>query len=145
MIRKLVNRMVSGAVAAAAAFVAVIALGATLFYGLSLVMLPVGAAAITAGVFALIAIVAYLVFANKADPDDGADDEDDEPEGMPARLLHMVQQRPVIGVVAALAAGAILLKKPALAALALSTFNDSGRDRRDKRSHSRSRSRRRRR
>lgn len=145
MIRKLVNRMVSGAVAAAAAFVAVIALGATLFYGLSLVMLPVGAAAITAGVFALIAIVAYLVFANKADPDDGADDEDEEPEGMPARLLHMVQQRPVIGVVAALAAGAILLKKPALAALALSTFNDSGRDRRDKRSDSRSRSRRRRR
>ena len=145
MIRKLVNRMVSGAVAAGAAFVAIVALGATLFYGLCLVVTPLGAAAITAGVFAAIAVIAYLVFANKADPQDDADDEDDEPESLPGRLLHMVQQRPVVGVVAALAAGAILLKKPGLAAMALAAFNDSGHDKRDHRSRSRSKSRRRRR
>lgn len=143
MIRKLVNRMVAGAVAASAAFVAIVALGATLFYALSMVLLPLGAAAITAGVFALIAIAAYLVFANKANPDDDADDEDDEPESLPGRILHMVQQRPVVGVVAALAAGAVLLKKPGLAAMALAAFNDQGRDKRDSRSRSKSRRRRR--
>lgn len=143
MIRKLVNRMVAGAVAASAAFVAIFALGATLFYALSMVLLPLGAAAITAGVFALIAIAAYLVFANKANPDDDADDEDDEPETLPGRILHMVQQRPVVGVVAALAAGAVLLKKPGLAAMALAAFNDQGRDKRDSRSRSKSRRRRR--
>ncbi|WP_292052199.1 MULTISPECIES: hypothetical protein [unclassified Brevundimonas] len=143
MIRKLVNRMVAGAVAASAAFVAIVALGATLFYALSMMLLPLGAAAITAGVFALIAIAAYLVFANKANPDDDADDEDDEPETLPGRILHMVQQRPVVGVVAALAAGAVLLKKPGLAAMALAAFNDQGRDKRDSRSRSKSRRRRR--
>lgn len=143
MIKELVNRMVAGAVAAGAAFVAIVALGAALFYALCLVVLPLGAAAITAGVFAVIGIVAYLVFANKANPQDGADDEDDEPESLPGRLLHMVQQRPVVGVVAALAAGAILLKKPGLAAMALAAFSDSGRDRTDHRSRSKSRRRRR--
>lgn len=143
MIRKLVNRMVSGAVAAGAAFVAIVALGATVFYGLCLVVLPLAAAAITAGLFSAIAIGAYFVFANKADPKDDIDDEDDEPESLPGRLLHMVQQRPVVGVVAALAAGAILLKKPGLAAMALAAFSDSGRGNNDHRSRSKSRRRRR--
>ena len=125
MIKKLVNRLVAGSVAAGAALVAVVALGATLFYALCLVVTPLGASAITAGVFALIAVVAYLVFANKAAGEREDDhDDDEEPEGIPGRLLQMVQQRPVVGVVAALAAGAILFKKPGLAALALSAFND---------------------
>lgn len=143
MIRKIVNRMVSGAVAAGAAFVAVVALGATLYFGLSLVMLPLGAAAVTAAVFAVVAVIAYLVFVNKADPEDDMDDEDEEPESLPGRLLHLVQQRPVVGVVAALAAGAILMKRPALAAMALAAFNDSGRDKHDSRSRSQTRRRRR--
>ena len=143
MIKELVNRMVAGAVAAGAVFVAIVALGAALFYALCLVVLPLGAAAITAVVFAVIGIVAYLVFANKANPQNEAEEEDDEPESLPGRLLHMVQQRPVVGVIAALAAGAILVKKPGLAAMALAAFNDSGRDRNDHRSRSKSRRRRR--
>lgn len=126
MIRDLLHRAVAVAVASAAAFVAVIALGATIFYALSLVLLPLGAAAITAGLFVIIALVAFFVFAKKAAGDEEEDDyEEVEPEGIPARLLHMVQQRPVVGIVAALAAGAVILKKPGLAALALTAFNES--------------------
>ncbi|MEG1451261.1 hypothetical protein [Brevundimonas sp.] len=129
MIRHLVNRMIAGAVAAGAALVAVVALGATVFYALSLVLPPMGAAAITAGLFSVFALIAFLVFANKVgDEDDDDDYEAQEPDGLPGRLLHLVQQRPVIGIVAALAAGAVLLKKPGLAALALTVFNDQGRE-----------------
>lgn len=125
MIRDLLNRALAVAVAAAAAFVAVIALGATVYYALLLVLVPLAAAALTAGLFALVAFIALFVFARKASGDDEQDDEDAEPEGIPARLLHMVQQRPVIGIVAALATGAVILKKPGLAALALTAFNES--------------------
>lgn len=143
MIRQLLNRAVAVAVAAAAAFVAIVALGATIFYGLSMVLVPLGAAAVTAGLFALVAIIAFFVFSNKAAGDDEDDDEDEAPEGLPGRLLYMVQQRPVIGIVAALAAGAVLLKKPGLAALALTMFNDQGKD--DSKGRGRDRDRRRRR
>ena len=140
MIKALVNRLVAGAIAAAAALVAVFALGATIFYALCLVLIPLAASAATAGIFALVALIAYLVFANKAGGDSHDDDEDDDaPDSLPGRLLHMVQQRPVIGVVAALAAGAVLLRKPGLAALALTAFNDSGNDRRKDRDRRRRR------
>lgn len=134
MIRQLVQRAVSGAIAAAAAFVAVVFVGVTIFFALSLVLLPVGAAAITAGLFALIAVIAYLIFAGKAGGADDDDGYDDEPESLAGRVMHFVQQRPVIGIVGALAAGALLIKKPGLAALAMTAFNDSGRQ--DKRSGS---------
>lgn len=143
MIRHLVNRMIAGAVAAGAALVAIVALGATAFYGLSLVLTPIGAAAITAGLFAVLALIAFLVFANKIGDEDDDDYADEEPEGLPARLLHLAQQRPVIGIVVALAAGAVLLKKPGLAALALTVFNDQGREAPRDRDRRSSRSRRR--
>lgn len=125
MIRDILNRAVAGAVAAGAAMVAVIALGATVFYLLSLVLLPVGASAATAALFFVVAAVAYMVFANKAAGEDEEEIDEEEPEGLPARLLHLVQQRPVIGIVAALGAGAVLLRKPGLAALAMTAFQES--------------------
>lgn len=146
MIRGLINRVVAGAVAAAAAFVAIIALGATIFYGLCLVLIPLGAAAATAGIFAVIAGIAYMTFSKKADGDDDSDDDDEEePDSMVGRVLHMVQQRPVVAIVAALGAGAVLLRKPGLAALALTAFNESGQknSRSDNRRRSGSRKRRR--
>lgn len=127
MIRELVNRMVAGAVAAGAALVAVVALGAAVFYALSIVLTPLGAASVTAALFALIALIAFFVFNNKAKGEEKDEEEDEEPEGLPARLMSMVQQRPVIGIVAALATGAVLLKKPGLAALALTAFNEHSR------------------
>jgi len=129
MIRHLVKRMIAGAVAAGAALVTIIALGATVFYALCLVVPVMGAAAITAGLGVVLAPVAFFVFSNKnGDDEDDEDYEDMESEGLPGRLLHLVQQRPVIGIVAALAAGAVLLKKPGLAALALTVFSDQGRE-----------------
>lgn len=126
MIRDLLNRALAVAVAAAAAFVAIVALGATFYYALSLVLVPLGAAAITAGVFALVAFVTLFLFAKKAASENEDDDYDDqEPESLSARALHLIQQRPVIGIVAALTAGALILKKPGLAALAFTAFNES--------------------
>lgn len=126
MIRDLLNRAIAVAVAAAAAFVAIVALGATVYYGLSLVVTPLGAAAITAGLFAVTAFVTFFLFAKKAAGESDDDDiEDEEPEGIASIALHLVQQRPVIGIVAALTAGALILKKPGLAALALTAFNES--------------------
>ena len=126
MIKELLNRAVAVAVAAAAAFVAVVALGAAIYYLLSLVLLPLGAAAVTATVFALASIITFTVFAKKAAGDDHNDDlDDEESDSMPARVMHLIQQRPVIGIVAALAAGAVILRKPGLAALAFTAFNES--------------------
>lgn len=143
MIRELVNRMVAGAVAAGAALVAIAALGATVYFALCLVLVPLAAAAITAGLFALIALTAFFVLNGRSNDDQG-DDVDDEPESLPSRLMSLVQERPVLGVVAALAAGAVLLKKPGLAALAVTAFSEGTRGSRDYRD-SRSSSKRRRR
>ena len=56
MARDLVKRAVAASVAAGAALVAVLALGATIFYALQLVVVPLAAAAITFLLFAVIAI-----------------------------------------------------------------------------------------
>ena len=145
MIRDIINRAVAGAIAAAAAFVAIVALGATLFYALCIVLPPLGASAITAGVFVVAAGIAYLVFAGKAHGEDDDDFEEEEPETLTSRAMHLVRERPVIGIVAALAAGAVILKKPGLVALAMTAFNESqSRDSQSDRSSGRGRKRRRR-
>lgn len=139
MIKELLNRVVAVAVAAAAAFVAVVALGAAVYYLLLLVLLPLGAAAVTATLFALVSIITFTVFAKKAAGDDD-DHDDEEPESVPARVLQLVQQRPIIGIVAALAAGALIVRKPGLAALAFTAFSET-RDNNTRGSKQKSRSR----
>lgn len=64
--RGLINRAVATFVAAGAAFVAMVALGATVYYLLLLVVPPLIGAALTALLFALIAAVVALVFVRRA-------------------------------------------------------------------------------
>ncbi|MES2860595.1 MAG: hypothetical protein V4701_03950 [Pseudomonadota bacterium] len=130
----LVKKLTAAFVVAASAFVAVVALGATLYYALALVLPALGAAAITAAVFAAIAIVVAVVFLNASGGMNHDDDEEDEPEGLGGRAYALFRSRPVLGTVAALAGGWIFLRNPALATMVAAAFTEK--------SHSRSRYRR---
>lgn len=117
----LVKRLTATFVVAASAFVTIVALGATTFYALALVLPALGAAAVTAGIFALIALVVAMVFLNASNG--GQDDEeDDEPMGMGERAFNLFRQRPILGLTAALAGGFIFLRNPALASMVAAAF-----------------------
>lgn len=126
--RGLINRAVATFVAAGAGFVAMVALGATVYYLLLLVVAPVIASALTALLFALIAAIVALVFVRRARGDE--EDEDEEPEGLTGRALQLFQQRPILGAVAALAGGFIFLRNPALATMVAAAFTEKSRERR---------------
>jgi len=123
----LVKKLTAVLVVAASAFVAVIALGATLYYALQLILPPLGAAALTAGVFALISVIVALVFLNAS----GAMEEDleQEPPGLGGRAYALFRQRPILGTVAALAGGWIFLRNPALATMVAAAFTEKSQSR----------------
>lgn len=121
MFKGIVKRLVATAVVAASVFLAVIFLGLSIFYALSLAMTPLGAAAATFGLFALAALIVALVFLKGEDDDE---DEDEEPEGVLAKVMHIVRERPVIGAVGGLGAAFLLLRNPALAAIIASMVAD---------------------
>ncbi|WP_288758658.1 hypothetical protein [uncultured Brevundimonas sp.] len=122
MFRGLIKRVVATAVVAASAFLAVVFLGLAIFYALSLAMTPLGAAAATFGLFALVALVTALVFLRGDSRDD--EDEDEEPEGLLGKVIHIVRDRPVIGAVGGLGALFLLLRNPALAAIVASMVTE---------------------
>lgn len=124
--RGLVKKAVAVAIAAGAGFVAITALGATIFYALCLVVPEMGAAAITFGLFAITALIVTLVYL-KGDNDD---DEDDEPVGLGQRAFSLFRERPVLGAVAALAGGWIFLRNPALATMVAAAFTEKSHGRR---------------
>jgi uncharacterized membrane protein YccC len=126
--RGLVNRAVATFVAAGAGFVAMVALGATVYYLLALIVVPVAAAAITSAIFAIIALIVALVFVRRAHGEE--EEEDYEPEGLGMRALHLFQQRPILGAAAALAGGWIFLRNPALATMVAAAFTEKSRPRR---------------
>jgi Na+-transporting methylmalonyl-CoA/oxaloacetate decarboxylase gamma subunit len=129
MFKGLAKRLVAAFAAAGAALVAVIALGATIYYALALVLTPLGAAAVTAGLFALVAVVAAMAAAGKAEPKPDPY-EDEEPESLATRAFHLVKQRPIIGVGAGLFAAFMLLRNPALAAMLAATITEKRHQRR---------------
>jgi hypothetical protein len=118
----LVKKLAAAFVVAASAFVAVVALGATLYYALALILPPLGAAAVTAGTFALIAIIVAIVFLGAG----GAFEEDEvvEPESLGGRAYALFRSRPILGTVAALAGGWIFLRNPALASMVAAAFTE---------------------
>ncbi len=125
--RGLINRAVATFVAAGAGFVAMVALGATAYYLLALVVVPLAAAAITSALFAAVALVVALVFVRRAH---GEDEEEQEPESLAMRAFHLFQERPILGAAAALAGGFIFLRNPALATMVAAAFTEKSRSRR---------------
>ncbi|RYG15095.1 MAG: hypothetical protein EON96_11220 [Caulobacteraceae bacterium] len=122
MFKGIVKKLVATAVVAASVFLAVVFLGLTLFYALSLKLTPLGAAAVTFGLFALVALIVAVVFL-KGDKHD-EDDEEDEPEGLLGKVIHIVRERPIVGAVGGLGAAFLLLRNPALAAIIASMVAD---------------------
>ncbi len=120
--KSVVKKLSAALVVAGCAFVAVVALGATVYYALALVLPPLGAAAITAGLFALVAVIVAVVFLGAAGALD--EEEDEEPEGLGARAFTLFRQRPILGSVAALAGGYIFLRNPALATMVAAAFTE---------------------
>lgn len=129
--KSLVKKAVAGAAAAACAFVAVIALGASVFFALALVLVPLAAAAVTMLLFAVVGGALAAVFLGK----DAAEEEEefDEPEGLGARAFALFRQRPILGTVAALAGGWIFLRNPALATMVAAAFTEKPHGRRRRR------------
>ena len=119
----LVKKLTAAFVVAACAFVVVVALGATLYFALALVLPPLGAAAITAGFFALVGVIVAVVYLNASGSHD--DDEDDyEDMGLGQRAFALFRARPILGTVAALAGGWIFLRNPALATMVAAAFTE---------------------
>jgi len=122
MARNLVKKAVAAAVAAGAALVAILALGATIFYALQLVVTPLAAAAITFLLFAVVALAVTLLFVARGEAEDEADDEG--AAGLGQRAYTLFRQRPILGTVAALAGGWIFLRNPALATMVAAAFTE---------------------
>ena len=118
MFTGIVKKLVATAVVAASVFLAVVFLGLSIFYALSLTLTPLGAAAVTFGLFALVALIVAVVFL-KGDKHDESDEED-EPEGLLGKVIHIVRERPIVGAVGGLGAAFLLLRNPALAAIVAS-------------------------
>ena len=122
MFKGIVKKLVATAVVAASVFLAVVFLGVSIFYALSLTLTPLGAAAVTFGLFALVALIVALVFLKGDKHED--EDEEDEPEGLLGKVINIVRERPIVGAVGGLGAAFLLLRNPALAAIIASMVAD---------------------
>ncbi len=126
MLGGLVKKAVAVAVAAGAAFVAVLCLGAVLFFALSLVVVPLAAAALTFLVFALVALAVVMVFLGKVGGDEPAEDES-VADGLAGRVFQLFRNRPILASAATLAGGFIFLRNPALATMVAAAFTEKSR------------------
>jgi hypothetical protein len=120
----LVKKLVAGFAAAASVFVALVALGATLFFALDLVLPALGAAAITFAVFAGAAALIAVVFLKGDGFGHDEDDDFDEPETIVQKAVHLIKDRPILGAVGGLGVLFMLLRNPALAAIAASMITE---------------------
>src|SRR5690606_5210514 len=102
--------------------------GATIFFALCLVLVPLAAAAVTMLVFALVALIVVMVFLRR----DAAEEEveDEAPMGLGERAYMLFRQRPLLGTAAALAGGWIFLRNPALATMVAAAFTEKSHTRR---------------
>lgn len=126
--RGLIDKAVATAVAAGAAFSAVVALGAAVFFALALVLQPLAAAALTFVLFALVALAVTLVFVKRTSSDD--DDDGTLADGLAGRAFVLFRNRPILATVATLAGGFIFLRNPALATMVAAAFTEKSRRRR---------------
>lgn len=120
--RGLIVKAAGIAAVAACVFVAIVALGFAIYAGLAIWLIPAGAAAVTALIFAVAAGVTALVVLGPKEPE-----YDDEPVGVQERVVGLFRTRPILGTVAGLAAGYIFLRNPALATMVAAAFTEKAR------------------
>ena len=117
--RGLIVKAASLAAMTACVVVATVAAGLAIYYALSIVLIPAGAAAITALIFAVCAGVFAALLGYRPEPQEEA-----EPEGLTDRAIQLFRTRPILGTVAGLAAGWIFLRNPALATMVAAAFTE---------------------
>ena len=123
MLQKTLTAIVGLVALATATVVAILAVAFALFAVLTPLITAAGAAAIVAGVFAVVVAVVALVVAGGS-----RDRRYDENHGGAAdfglveRLLEMARERPLLSVGAAIAAGVIAIRNPALVATIAAAF-----------------------
>lgn len=122
--KALIRKLVAGFAAAGAAFVAMVSLGAAAFYGLALLLPPLGAAALTFVLFAVIALVIALFYLKDGGLIDDEDDQDEEPDSLATRAVHLLRERPIVGAGLGLGALFFLVRNPALAAIVASLVTE---------------------
>lgn len=122
--KSLIRKLVAGFAAAGAAFVAMVSLGAAVFYGLALVLPPLGAAALTFVLFGLIALVVALFYLKDGGLIDDEDEQDEEPDSLASRAVHLIRERPIVGAGLGLGALFFLIRNPALAAIVASLVTE---------------------
>lgn len=127
MLGGLVKKAVAVAVAAAATFVAILCLGAVLFFALSLVVVPMAAAALTFLVFALVALAVVMAFLGKAGGHQEPEEDDSLADGLAGRVFQLFRSRPILASVATLVGGVIFLRNPALATMVAAAFTEKSR------------------
>jgi len=119
--------------AAAAAIVAAVAVSVVAgAFALYAVLLPTvgaaGAAALVAAAFAVVAVVGALIMMRKAEGGRSGDAAKAPPASDPFQLaeraLEMVKERPVLTAAAAIAAGVIAFRNPALVTIVAKAFMD---------------------
>jgi len=122
LIEKALLALVAGAAVATATAVSVVALALALYLGLSGPFGGAGAAAATAVLFALIIALAALLASNIGKKKGGDGHEHDH--ALTDKLIGIVKERPLVSVIAAIAAGILAIRNPALVGVILTAFID---------------------
>ena len=131
MFEKTLMTLAAAAAIAAAAAVSVVALAFALYQVMLLWIGPAGAAAVVAGVAALIVLLAGIIAANKA----GAGRHHRGPASGPVdhslieTIIGIVKDRPMLSAGAAIAAGVFALRNPAFLSAVIQGFTESQRKR----------------
>jgi hypothetical protein len=126
MLEKTLAAVIGLIVVATATMIALAAAGLALFWLLSPLTGPAGAAAVVAGVFALIVAIAVVAAALRGGHHHHHHDEaSHQPDfGFIERIIDMAKERPILSVGAALAAAVIAFRNPALVATIVAAFVD---------------------
>jgi hypothetical protein len=112
-IRRVLGLAAAIAAVAAAAGVVVVAASYAVYAVARLWLIPAGAAAVVAGLFALLAVIVAWIIARPVTPPPRQAAPAEE-AGMVDRLIGLARERPIIALGAAAAAAVVLLRNPAI-------------------------------
>lgn len=119
ILKKALNTLAAAAAIAAAVVVCVIAASFALYAFAKDYVGPAWAAAIVAGVFALVAVIVGLIATSKVRPPKAERGAPEQPD-MAARLILLARDRPIVAAGATVAAAILLARNPKIVTTILS-------------------------
>ncbi|WP_369058120.1 hypothetical protein ABOZ73_10575 [Caulobacter sp. 73W] len=127
IIRKVLRTTAAAALIGAAVLVSVVSAGFAVYAVLEPFVGVPGAAAIVAAIFSIIALIAGLVLADKAE-DGGKHHHHHAPPpdaGFIARVIDLAKDKPILSSAAAIGAGVFFMRNPVLFAALAKAFMDT--------------------